>query len=118
MSWGQIQAKQGETISHYVHSFESSRDSNTNLKLSEWASPVNITAVVRSQPSTVSVISAGILETEVVLILSNTTLAKRDRFSWNSKYWEAVSIDDIFFKGTRQYYKARCVRVVQWGPPT
>jgi len=99
VSWSQIEAKQGEDISHYVHSFEASRDSNTNLKLSSWASPVTIKAVVRSQPTTISVLPAGILETEVILILTDTSIAKRDRFSWNSKYWEALPVDQIFYKG-------------------
>jgi len=118
MSWSAIEAKQGEDISHYVHSFEDDRDSNTNLKLSEWASPTTIQAVVRSQPTTVSVIPAGILETEVILVLTNTSIANRDRFLWNSEYWEALQVDQIFYKGTRQYYKARCTRVVGWDPPT
>jgi len=118
MSWSQIQSKQGEAINHYVHSFEDTRDSDTNLKLSSWASPVSINAVVRSQPTSVVVIPAGILETEVILVLFNTALAKRDRFSWNSKYWEALQVDEVFFKGELQYYKATCTRVIEWSPPT
>jgi len=118
MSWSAIEAKQGESISHYVHSFAESRDSNTNLKLSSWASPTEIRAAVRSQPTTISVLPIGILEIEVILILTDTAIAKRDRFLWNSEYWEALQVDQIFYKGTRQYYKARCIRVVGWDPPT
>lgn len=117
MSWGQIQAKQGETISHYVHSFGSA-DATTKIKPSTWASPVDLTAAVRSQPGAVEVISAGLLEKEVIVVLTNTTVAKRDRFLWNSKYWEAVTMDEVYFKGTKQYNKCTCVEVVEWSPPT
>jgi len=117
MSWAQIEAKQGETISRYVHSFGTA-DSVTKLKPSTWAAPTTIRAAVRSQPGAVELISAGIFEKEVIVVLTDTTVSKRDRFAWNSKYWEVVVLDEVWFKGTKQYYKCTCVEVVQWSPPT
>jgi len=116
MSWAQIEAKQGETVNHYVHSF-GNRDASTKLKPSTWASPTEITAVIRSQPNATSIIPAGISETETILLMTNTSIAKRDRFSWDSKYWEALSVDKVFFKGELQYYKSICVRLIEWSPP-
>jgi len=43
-------SKEGETVQRYVHSL-GSRNSTTNLKVSQWAAAVDITVVVRSQPS-------------------------------------------------------------------
>jgi len=116
MSWGQIQGKQGETISRYVHSF-GDRDASTKLKPSTWAAPVDIAATVRSQPNSITIIEGGILEVEQIVLLTSTAIVKRDRFKWNSKYFEALSVDQVFFKGTRQYYKAVCIRVIEWSPP-
>jgi len=117
MSWSQLEAKQGKTIQRYVHSF-SDRDSATKLKPSTWATPVDIGAVIRSQPNSVSIIPGGILEMEPILILTDTAIVKRDRFKWDDKYFEAISIDKVFFKGTLQYYKAMCMRLMEWDPPT
>jgi len=117
MSWAGIESKQGETIQHYVHSFGSA-DATTKLKPASYASPVDITAVVRSQPTSVAIIPGGVMEVEVVLILTDTSIAIRDRFKWNSKYWEAVSLDEVWFKGSKQYYRASCVEVLHFDPPT
>lgn len=107
-------SKEGESLSHYVHSFESSRDSTTNLKVSKWATAVNITAVVRSQPSIVNETDLGVYEVEVILVLTETGVARFDVLKWNDKYWDVLYSEEVFMKGTRQYYKCTAQRRIEF----
>jgi len=105
---------QSETIQHYVHSFESSRDSTTNLKESQWAAAVDITAVVRSQPLTVEYSELGIKDLEVIVVLTKTTIAEEDVLKWSSKYFDVTMVEEAFFRGERNYYKATCFQRVEF----
>lgn len=106
--------KEGETVQHYVHSFEASRDGITNLKESQWAAAVNITAIVRSQPKTVEYTSTGIKSLTTIVVLTKTAVANEDVLKWNSKYFDVVQVEEVFFRNTRQYYKATCVERVEF----
>jgi len=105
---------QSETIQHYVHSFESSRDSITNLKESQWAEAVDITAVVRSQPLTVEYSELGIKDLEVIVVLTKSAVAEEDVLLWNSKYFDVIMVEEAFFRGERNYYKATCFQRVEF----
>lgn len=109
-SFKQVIAKEGETISYYAHSWESSRDSTTNLKESKWATATNITAVVRSQPSILNEKESGVYEVEYLLILTDpdTALTRLSVIKWQNKYYDIVLVEEIYHKGSLDYYKAHC----------
>ena len=106
--------KEGETVSHYIHSFESSRDSTTNLKESQWAAAVNLTVVIRSQPEALAEMGIGLYEGEVIVILASTAVSEHDIILWQSKYFDVVMVEDMYFRKELDYYKARCQRRVEF----
>jgi len=108
--------KEGETIEHYVHSFESSRDSTTNLKESQWAAASEVTAIVRSQPSGVNPTEIGTHQVDIIVVLTKTTTvpAKHDVVKWNSVYYDVIMVEPIFFRKTVNYYKSTCQRRVEF----
>jgi len=101
-------SKEGETVSHYVHSWETSRDSTTNLKESKWATAVNITVVVRSQPSFVEERELGLHKIDTILILTKTAVVNLDVIKWNNKYFSVIMVEPIYWKSTIQYYRCTC----------
>jgi hypothetical protein len=107
-------SKEGETISHYVHSFESSRDSVTNLKESKWAAATNITAIVRSQPEALTETPMGVYEAESIVILTETAIAEHDVIKWNNKYYDIVMVEEMWFRKALDYYKGTCVRRIEF----
>lgn len=107
-------AKEGETISLYVHSFESSRDSVTNLKESKWVAATDITAIVRSQPSNKVEEKYGTYDNETIVILTETAVAQYDVVKWNVQFFDVVLVEEIFWHGTRDYYKATCKRRIEF----
>jgi len=115
-NYDQVIDKEGESISHYVHSFETSRDSTTNLKESLWAAATSITAIVRSQPSDIDFDKAGTKQTDIIVILTKTTTvpAKHDIVLWNSGYYDVLMVEPIFFRKTVNYYKSTCQRRVEF----
>ena len=107
-------SKEGENISRYVHSFESSRDGTTNLKESQWAAAASITAVVRSQPEATVETPLGLVEGETIVILTTTQVAEHDVIKWQDKYFDIVMVEDMYFRKTLDYYKATCVRRIEF----
>lgn len=101
-------AKEGEAVTWYVHSFETSRDATTNLRESKWTSGVSIIAVVRSQPKVISQIELGLVDLEVIILLTKTQLASLDIVKWNGHYFDVLAVEETFFRGKSQYYKATC----------
>jgi len=110
----QLISKDGETIEHYVHSFETNRDSTTNLKESKWATASEITAVVRTQPKITSYTELGIVELESIIIMTKTAVAQEDVVKWNSKYFDVLGVEEVFFRKSRNYYKATCLQRVEF----
>jgi len=110
----QLISKEGETINHYVHSFETSRDSTTNLKESLWAAAVSITGIVRTQPKTSERTELGIKDLETIVILSETSMAEEDVMGWSSKYYDVMTVEEVFFRKARNYYKATCLQRVEF----
>lgn len=106
--------KEGETLSYYAHSFEDSRNSTTNLKVSKWAVAVDLKAVVRSQPKMDSPKDLGLNETDTILILTTTAIAKLSVVKYQNKYFDILIVDEQFWKGTRQYYKGLCQRRLEF----
>lgn len=106
--------KEGETVSYYAHSFAGSRNSITNLKVSQWAAASDTTVVVRSQPSMVEQREEGLLKFEVILILTKTAVAMKDVILWNSKYYEVIMVEPVYWKSTIQYYRCRCQECLEW----
>jgi len=107
-------SKEGETLQLYVHTFETSRDATTNLKESQWAAATNITAIVRSQPETLSETSVGLHEAEVILILTTTAITEHSVIKWQSKYYDIIMVEDMYFRKTLDYYKGTCMRRVEF----
>ena len=107
-------SKQGETISRYVHSFETSRDSTTNLKVSKWAAAVNVTAVIRSQPAFIDEREEGVHKLEAITVLTKTALAKWDIVKWQDKYFDVVMVEPVYWGSTLQYYKCACQERVEF----
>jgi len=101
-------SKEGEDISHYVHSWESSRNSTTNLKVSKWATATTVSVVVRSQPSFVEEREEGVHKLDIILVLTITSLSRLDVIKWQNKYYDILMVEEVFFRGTREYYKATC----------
>jgi len=97
-----------ENISHYVHSFETSRNSTTNLKVSKWAAATTVSVVVRSQPSFVDVSEVGLHKSEVILVLTTTAVSMLDVILWQEKYYDVMIVEEVYWKGTRQYYRCTC----------
>lgn len=112
--FNQLVSKSGETVSHYVHSWETSRDSTTNRKVSKWATAVEITAVVRSQPSMLAEIEAGVHETDYILILTKTAVVRLDVMGWKSKYYDVTFTEEMYWQGTIQYYKCHCIQRLEF----
>ena len=106
--------KEGETLQRYVHTFESSRDSVTNLKESQYAAAVNITAIVRSQPENTLEVALGIVEGEAIVILTTTQVAENDVIKWQNKYWDVLMVEDMYFRKSLDYYKCTCVRRIEF----
>lgn len=115
-NYDQVIDKEGEEISHYVHSFESSRDSTTNLKESLWAAAVTITAIVRSQPSSIDFDRVGTKQTDMIVILTKTDVVpvKHDVILWNSDYYDVITVEPIFFRKSVNYYKSTCMRRIEF----
>ena len=115
-NYDQVIDKEGETLEHYVHSFESSRDATTNLKESKWATAVNITAIVRSQPSSSDFTGLGTVQVDVIIILTKTDTvpAKHDVVKWNSEYYDVILVEPIFFRKAVNYYKSTCQRRIEF----
>ena len=107
-------SKEGETISRYVHSFESSRDGTTNLKESQWAAAVNITAIVRSQPEATVETALGIVEGETIVILTTTQVVENDVIKWQDKYFDVVMVEDMYFRAKLEHYKCTAVRRIEF----
>jgi len=110
----QLISKEGETISRYVHSFESNRDSTTNLKESQWAAAVDITCVVRTQPKVTEQTELGILELESIVVLTKTAVAQEDVLKWNNKYFDVIGMEEVFFRKVSQYYKVTCIQRMEF----
>jgi hypothetical protein len=100
--------KEGETVARYVHSWETSRNSTTNLKVSQWAASSNIKACVRSQSKTVDHKDVGYHFLDTIILLTKTALLKKDVMKWNEKYYDVLVVEGQFWKGVLQYYKATC----------
>ena len=107
-------SKEGETVSRYVHSFESSRDGTTNLKESQWAAATNITAIVRSQPESTVETALGIVEGETIVILTTTQVAENDVIKWQNKYFDVIMVEDMYFRKVLDYYKVTAVRRIEF----
>jgi hypothetical protein len=101
-------SKEGETVSRYVHSWETSRNSTTNLKVSKWASSADITACVRSQAKTSDHKEVGLNFLDSVILLTKTALVALDVMKWNNKYYDVILVEGQFWKGILQYYKVTC----------
>lgn len=101
-------SKEGETVSHYVHSLESSRNSTTNLKVSKWAAAVNVTAVVRSQMKTSDILDVAVHSQDSISIMTKTAVARMDVIKWNNKYYDVINVEEQYWKNVLQYYKAIC----------
>jgi len=101
-------SKEGETVSHYVHSFETSRNTTTNLKVSKWAASVNIKACVRSQSKLSDHKDAGLHFLDHIVLLTETVMNPLDVAKWNSKYYDVLLVEGQFWKGILQYYKITC----------
>jgi len=110
----QLISKDGETISHYVHSFETDRDGTTNLKESKWAAAVSISGVVRTQPKVTEQTELGIMELESIIVLTKTAAVQEDVLKWNNKYFDVTGVEEVFFKGASQYYKATCLQRMEF----
>jgi len=106
-------SKEKESVSQYVHSF-GSRNSTTNLKVSQWAAATSIDVVVRSQPSIVEEREEGIVKFEVILILTKTAVAMKDVILWNSKYYSVTMVEPIYWKSTIQYYRCTCQEMLEF----
>lgn len=100
--------KEGETVGHYVHSFETSRNSTTNLKVSKWAASVDIKASVRSQSKISDPKDMGLHFLDTVVLLTKTTMAPLDVAKWNNKYYDVLVREEQYWKGVLQYYKVTC----------
>ena len=85
-----------------------SRNSTTNLKVSQWAAAADTVVVVRSQPSMVEEREEGLFKFEVILILTKTAVGMLDVILWNSKYYSVTMVDPVYWKSTIQYYKCTC----------
>jgi len=107
-------SKEGENISHYVHSWETSRNSTTNLKESKWAAAVTVNVVVRSQPSITEQKEEGLVQPEIILVLTTTEVIKLDVILWKEKYFDVTMVEEVYWKGTRQYYRARCIERLEF----
>jgi len=112
--FSQLIEKEGETISLYVHSFESSRDGTTNLKESKWATATSITAIVRSQPEETVETALGLVEGESLVILTETQLAEHDVVKWQNRYFDIVKVEDMYFRATLEHYKCTAVRRIEF----
>jgi hypothetical protein len=106
--------KEGETLSYYAHSFESSRNSTTNLKVSNWAAATNITAVVRSQGKVDNPKDVALNETDMIVILTTTAITKLSVVKFQNGYYDLLFVEEQFWKGTRQYFKATCMRRLEF----
>lgn len=101
-------SKEGETVAHYVHSWESSRDTTTNLKVSKWAASVNIKACVRSQSKLPDHKEVGYHFLDSIVLLTKTNIQSLDIVKWNNKYYDVTNNDAQYWKGVLQYYKITC----------
>ena len=113
-NFSQLISKEGEVIQLYVHSFEQNRDSVTNLKESQYAAAVNITAIVRSQPENTLEVALGIVEGEAIVILTTTQVAEYDVIKWQNKYFDVISVQDMYFRKTLDYYRCTCSRRIEF----
>ena len=104
----QLIAKEGETVSHYVHSFESSRNSTTNLKVSKWAAAANLTVVVRSQGKVGGPRVEGLTFLDTIIILTKTAVIPLSVIKWKDRYYDILIVDEQYWKSNLQYYKATC----------
>ncbi len=111
-------SKQGENLSYYAHSYESSRNSTTNLKVSLYAAATTIVGVVRSQPNTITYGESGVFELEIILVLTKTAVAEKDVIKWNNRYYDVELVEDVYWNkrgsSTLQYYKCRCVERIEF----
>jgi len=107
----QVISKEGETINHYVHSFESSRNSTTNLKVSKWAAAVEITAVV---PRFIEEKDFGAHGVEYLLLLTETAVVRLDVIKWQDRYFDVALVENVYWKGALQYYKCHCYERVEF----
>ena len=110
----QMIEKEGEALTHYVHSWESSRNSTTNRKVSKWATAVNITGTVRSQQSSIDEGEVGVRETDYILILTKTAVVRLDVLGWKSKFYDVTLTEEIYWKGIIQYYKCHCIQRIEF----
>lgn len=103
---------QGENLSYYAHSYESSRNSVTNLKVSLYAAATTIVGVVRSQPNSITYGEDGVYELETILVLTKTVVTEKSVIKWNNKYYEVVLVEDVYWSKrgspTLQYYRCKC----------
>jgi len=111
--WKQELAKYGETISYYAHSL-GSRNSTTNRKVSQWAAATNITAMVRTQPSSVEEKNEGAHTNDTLFILTDTAITKYSVFSWNSKYYQIVMVEETYWNKALEYYKGTAIRMLEF----
>jgi len=107
-------SKEGETVSHYVHSFESSRDGTTNLKESQWAAAVDLKVQIRSQPEALAEMGIGVYEGEVIVVLSATAISEHDIIKWQNKYFDVLMVEDMYFRKQLDYYKCTCQKRVEF----
>ena len=110
----QLIQKEGESLSLYVHSWESSRNSTTNRKVSKWAAAVNIVGTVRSQPSSIDEGEVGVREMDYILVLTKTVVVRLDVIGWKNKFYDVTLTEEIYWKGTIQYYKCHCIQRIEF----
>ena len=91
-----------------MHSWETSRNSTTNLKVSKWAAATTISVVVRSQPAIVIESEAGRSKIDTLLILTTTEVSMLDVIEWQSKFYDVIMVEEVYFRSTLEYYKCTC----------
>ena len=112
--FSQVISKEGEIEERYRHWFEDNRDATTNLKESKWTLAGDVTAIVRSQPESLSEMVLGLYEGEVIIILTETEVLERDIIKWQYKYYDVVMVEAMYFRKTLDYYKGTCIRRVEF----
>ena len=105
--------KYGETVSHYAFSL-GSRNSTTNRKVGQWATATNITAIVRSQPSSSEEKNEGANTMENLILLTETSVPKYSVEKWKDKYYDVILVEEVYWNKTLDYYKLTCVRRLEF----